>query len=167
MSIFPRFVFVLSRFRLFFSDGNSKSLKKTSHRKVFTKKSTTNPKSIFLVLLFGRFSVRGVQKHDKKYHQKKSDPIPFSYSNLPTHHGGHRFVFCRPLVHPRGCVAAAPASSKPKPIQPPQSPPRGAGKSKSTDPPVHLLNPRPTHPPVVFFKRPVLVRFEALLGNGS
>jgi hypothetical protein len=31
---------------------------------------------------------------------------------------------------------------------------RGAGKNKSTDPPplpVHLLNPRPTHPPADFF----------------
>jgi hypothetical protein len=28
---------------------------------------------------------------------------------------------------------------------------RGAGTKKSTDPPVHLLNPRPTHPPSDFF----------------
>jgi hypothetical protein len=48
--------------------------------------------------VFGRFSMRGVQKRDKKCHQKKSDPGPFSYSDPPTHHGGHRFCFfCRPL----------------------------------------------------------------------
>jgi hypothetical protein len=34
---------------------------------------------------------------------------------------------------------------------PPSSELRGAGKSKSTGPPVHLLNPRPTHPPSDFF----------------
>jgi hypothetical protein len=40
-------------------------------------------------------------------------------------------------------------------------PRRGAAKTKSTDPPVHLLNPRPTHPPSD------LVRFWAFLGKGS
>jgi hypothetical protein len=45
---------------------------------------------------------------------------------------------------------------------------RGAGKTKSTDPPVHLLNPRPTHPPSDFFLLAFfLVRFWAFLGKGS
>jgi hypothetical protein len=39
---------------------------------------------------------------------------------------------------------------------------RGAGKKKSTDPPVHLLNPRPTHPPPDFFSLAFL--FSAFLG---
>jgi hypothetical protein len=40
---------------------------------------------------------------------------------------------------------------------------------KSTDPPVHLLNPRPTHPPADFFCLDFrfLVRFWAFLGEGS
>jgi hypothetical protein len=46
---------------------------------------------------------------------------------------------------------------------------RGAGKNKSTDPPVHLLNLRPTHPPPDFFFswHFFLVRFWAFLGKGS
>jgi hypothetical protein len=45
---------------------------------------------------------------------------------------------------------------------------RGRQK-KSTDPPVHLLNPRPTHPPAdCFFSLTfVLVRFRAFFGKGS
>jgi hypothetical protein len=95
--------FVLSHFRVFFSDGSSKTLQKKSCRKVSTKNSTKNPKPtfsrFFFYHVFGRFSVRGVQKHDKKYRKKfKSDPSPFSYSDPPTHHGGHRFLFYwRPL----------------------------------------------------------------------
>jgi hypothetical protein len=45
--------------------------------------------------------MRRVQKHDiKKYRKNKSDPSPFSYSDSPTHHGGRRFFFCRPLAKP-------------------------------------------------------------------
>jgi hypothetical protein len=45
---------------------------------------------------------------------------------------------------------------------------RGASKKKSTDPPVHLLNLRPTHPPPDFFFLDFfLVRFWAFLGKGS
>jgi hypothetical protein len=72
-------------------------LQKKSCRKVFTKNSTKNPKPTFsrnlFYHVFGRFSVRGVQKHDKKYRKNKSDPSPFSYFDPPTHHGGHRFFF--------------------------------------------------------------------------
>jgi hypothetical protein len=65
--------FVLSRFRVFFSDGSSKTLQKTFYKKnraekFFTKNSTKNPKPTFSRILFyhvfGRFSMRGVQKHD-------------------------------------------------------------------------------------------------------
>jgi hypothetical protein len=45
---------------------------------------------------------------------------------------------------------------------------RGAGKKNRRTPPVHLLNPRPTHPPVEFiFLRFCSVRFWTLLGKGS
>jgi hypothetical protein len=40
---------------------------------------------------------------------------------------------------------------------------RGAGQKQSTDPPVHLLNPRPTHPPSDFFF-PWLFFFSTFLG---
>jgi hypothetical protein len=44
--------------------------------------------------IFGRFSMRGGQKHDKKNIEKnKSDPSPFSYSDPPTHHGGPPYLF--------------------------------------------------------------------------
>jgi hypothetical protein len=43
---------------------------------------------------------------------------------------------------------------------------RGAGKKKIDGPPVHFLNPRPTHPPSdFFFWTFFLVRFWAFLGN--
>jgi hypothetical protein len=46
-------------------------------------------------------------------------------------------------------------------------PPEGPPKKKSTDPPVHLLNLRPTHPPSDFFFLTFsLVRFWAFLGKG-
>jgi hypothetical protein len=98
--------FVLSRFRVFLSDGSSKTHKKTLYKKhrvekLFTKIRPKIQNRFFLDFfnhVFGRFSVRGVRKHDKKYQQNKSDPIPFSYSDPPTDHGGRRLFFCRPLV---------------------------------------------------------------------
>jgi hypothetical protein len=43
--------------------------------------------------------MRGVQKHDKRIPKNKSDPP------TPTHHGGPRFFFCRPLGRaPRSAV---------------------------------------------------------------
>jgi hypothetical protein len=75
-------------------------VQKKSCRKFFTKKSTKNPKPtlsrFFFYHVSGRFSMRGGQKHDKKYQKNKSDPSPFSYFDPPTHHGGHRFFFGRP-----------------------------------------------------------------------
>jgi hypothetical protein len=60
------------------SDGNSKTLQKTVYKKnrvekflkKIDKKSKTDFLSIFFRHVFGRFSVRGVQKHDKKSHKK-------------------------------------------------------------------------------------------------
>jgi hypothetical protein len=69
--------------------------------KSFYKKIDQKSKTDFFLDLFyhvfGRFSVRGVQKHDKKYRTNKSDPSPFLASDPPTHHGDHRFLFWRPL----------------------------------------------------------------------
>jgi hypothetical protein len=74
---------VLSRFQVLLSDGSSKHDKKRfvnkSCRRV-TKKSTKKQKiqnRFFLILfnrVFGRFSVRGVQKHDKKYRENLTNP---------------------------------------------------------------------------------------------
>jgi hypothetical protein len=84
---------------VFLSDGSSKIQQKTFHKKnrveKFYKKFDKNPKPIFRFFyhVFGRFSVRGVQKHHKKYQTNKSNPDPFLASDPPTHHGGHRFLF--------------------------------------------------------------------------
>jgi hypothetical protein len=64
--------FVLSRFRVFFSDGSSKTPQKTFYKKVvsksfyqkFDQKPKTDFFSIFFYHVFGRFSVKEVQKHD-------------------------------------------------------------------------------------------------------
>jgi hypothetical protein len=69
----------------------------------FDQKSKPDIFSIFVYHVFARVSVRGVQKHDKKYQKNKSDPIAFSYSEPPTQHGDHRlFVFAGPLHNPFG-----------------------------------------------------------------
>jgi hypothetical protein len=47
-----------------------KRFTKKSRRKVFTKKSRTDFFSVLFYHVFGRFSVRGVQKHDKKISEK-------------------------------------------------------------------------------------------------
>jgi hypothetical protein len=86
--------FVLSRFRVFLSDGSSKTPQKTFYKetvsKSFDKKSTKNPKPIFSVL-FRFFLGEGVQKHDKK-HRKSENRFytytgPFLASGPPTRHG--------------------------------------------------------------------------------
>jgi hypothetical protein len=84
MSIFPRFfgfiaVSGISQ-RWEFKNIAKNFLQKQSCRKVLQKnrpKITKNPKptfSRFFHHVFGRFSVRGVQKHHKKYRENKSDP---------------------------------------------------------------------------------------------
>jgi hypothetical protein len=83
-------------------------LQKKPCRKVFTQKkndqkSKTDFFSIFCYHVFGRFSVTGVQKHDKTNIEKKSDPILFSYSDPPTHHGGPRLLFFAGTLQGRAC----------------------------------------------------------------
>jgi hypothetical protein len=90
---------------VFLATGVQKHYKKRFTKKIvskgfykkFDQKSKTDFFSIFFNHVFGRFSMRGVQKHNKKKIEKKSDPSPYSYSDPPTHHGGHRFVFAGPL----------------------------------------------------------------------
>jgi hypothetical protein len=108
--------FVLSSFRVVSSDGSSKTLQKRFYKnnrveKFLQKVRPKIPNRLFLDFfshVFGRFSMRGVKKHDKKDRKNKSDPGPFSYSDPPTHHGGHRFFFWRPHGAPCPLAAAWP-----------------------------------------------------------
>jgi hypothetical protein len=68
----------------------------------------------YFYYVFGRFSMRGVQKHDKKNREKNPTLVLFWYSDPPTHHGGHRFIFAGPLPLP-----ACPPFSV---LRPPSSP---------------------------------------------
>jgi hypothetical protein len=115
MSGFPRLFLFYRVFGCFSAmrvqKHHKKRCAKTSCRKVLSKKSGKKIQSrffsIFLHHAFERFSVRGVQKHDfKKNTGKKSDPGPFLASDPPTHHGGHRFVFNRPLPAPWAAAGA-------------------------------------------------------------
>jgi hypothetical protein len=72
-------IFVLSRFRVFLSDVSSKTLQKTVCKKSVSKtfykkigggKSKTVFCSSCFNRIFGRFSGRGVNKHDKKSRKK-------------------------------------------------------------------------------------------------
>jgi hypothetical protein len=93
MSVFPRLFFCFkSRFRVFLRFSALKNttknvLQKKSCRKCFTKNSTKNPKPTFSRFIFyhvfGRFSMRGVQKHDKKYQQQKN--LTLVLFRTPTH----------------------------------------------------------------------------------
>jgi hypothetical protein len=87
---------------VFLSAGSSKTLQKTIDQKLvsklFTKKSTKKSQtdffSIFFYHVFGRFSVRGVQKHDKKISGKNlTSPGTFLASEEPTNHVGARHFF--------------------------------------------------------------------------
>jgi hypothetical protein len=82
-----------------------KRFTKKSCRKVFTKNSTKNPKptfsQFFCYPVFGRFSMRGVQKHDKKNIEKINPTIvPFRTLTHPPTTGVPDFFFCRPLAPP-------------------------------------------------------------------
>jgi hypothetical protein len=90
---------------------NKKRLTKKSSRKLFTKKSTKNPKpifsrfSFFFYHVFGRFSVRGVQKHDKKISKKNlTSPGTFLASEEPTNHVGVRHFFFECPLRPAGAT---------------------------------------------------------------
>jgi hypothetical protein len=89
--------FVLSRFRVFLSDGSSKTLQKTFCKKNRVEKflQKIRPKiqnRFFLDFFLSRFWAfldEGSSKTrlKKKYRKNKSDPSPFSYFDPPTHHG--------------------------------------------------------------------------------
>jgi hypothetical protein len=89
MSVFPRFCFVLSLFRVFLSDGSSCFAKKIASKifyKTFDQKSQTD-------FFSSRFWAI------KKYQKNKSDLGPFLASDPPTHppRGSPIFFFGGPL----------------------------------------------------------------------
>jgi hypothetical protein len=99
---FSSIFLVLSRFRVFFSEGSSKTLHfcKTIVPKSFYKKSGKIRNQFFLdffYFVFGGFLARGVRKHHKKMSEKMSGPVIVLASDLPTYHGGHRFFSGGPL----------------------------------------------------------------------
>jgi hypothetical protein len=102
--------FVLSHFRVFFSDGSSKTLPKTFCKKIvsekfykkFDQKSKTDFFSIFFYHVFGRFSVRGVQKHDKKNIEKINLTLVLFWPlTHPPTTGVTDFFYWRPLATPQ------------------------------------------------------------------
>jgi hypothetical protein len=92
-----------------------KIVSKSLYKKI-DKKSKTDFFSNFLYHVFGRFSVREVQKHDKKYWENKSDPIPFSYSDPPTQGVTEFFVLPAPWFS--ACVRLPPQTAKKQEIRP-------------------------------------------------
>jgi hypothetical protein len=76
----------------------AKKIVSKSFYKKFDQKSKTDFFSICFLSCFWAFLDEGSSKtRQTKYRKNKSDPSPFSYSDPPTHHGGHRFVFAGPL----------------------------------------------------------------------
>jgi hypothetical protein len=109
MSVSPRLFLFYSVFGCFLAMGVQKHNKKRFYKKnrvekLLKKNSTKNPKptfSRFVLSRFWAFLDEGSSKTrlKKKYRKNKSDPCPFSYSDPPTHHGGHRsFVLAGPLT---------------------------------------------------------------------
>jgi hypothetical protein len=98
---FSRFVF-LRRFWEFLGEGSLKTHTTNFVSKRFYKKIDKNPKlfffSMFVYHVFGRFLVRGFQKHHK------SDPGPFLASDPPAHppRGSPKFVLAGPLAPDHG-----------------------------------------------------------------
>jgi hypothetical protein len=106
MSVFPRLFMFYRVFGCFSAMGVQKHYKKRFTKKIVSKSfyKTFDQKSknrLFLVFCLSRFwaFLEGRSKTRLKKYRKKSDPSPFSYSDPPTHHGGHRFVFfAGPLI---------------------------------------------------------------------
>jgi hypothetical protein len=87
-------------------DESSKALQKMFYKKTVSKsfykkidkKIQNRLFSIIFYQVFGRFSVRGVQKHHKKSQKKLTSPGTFSAPEEPTNHVKARhFVFEGPL----------------------------------------------------------------------
>jgi hypothetical protein len=85
-----------------FKNTTKNVLQKKSCRKVFYQKIDQKSKTDFFSNLFnhvfGRFSMRGVQKHDKKISEKNLALVLFRTLTHPPTTGVPGFFFCRPLA---------------------------------------------------------------------
>jgi hypothetical protein len=94
------FVFVVSRFRVFLGNKSSK----TQQTVLQANRVETNYKQIdkktnvlrFVSSRFRAFLSEGSSKTPETNHTQESDSGPFLASGPPTHHGGHRILFCLP-----------------------------------------------------------------------
>jgi hypothetical protein len=93
---------VLLRFQVLLGDGSSKALPKTFYKKnrveKFLQKNRQKIQNRFFLdffyHVFGRFSVRGVEKHDKKISPKNlTNPGTVLASEEPTNHPKARHFF--------------------------------------------------------------------------
>jgi hypothetical protein len=100
--VFPQLFLLYRVFRCFLAMGVQKHYKKCftkkSCRKVFQKKRPKKSKTDFFSIcfyhVFGRFSVRGAQKHDKKTSKKNlTNPGTFLAPEEPTNHVKVRHFF--------------------------------------------------------------------------
>jgi hypothetical protein len=84
---------ISSRFRVFLSDRSSKKLQQIFYKtnrveKALQKNRQKIQNRLFIDFfshVFGRFSVRGVQKHYTRISKNESNPGPFLASDPPTH----------------------------------------------------------------------------------
>jgi hypothetical protein len=119
MSVFPR-LFCFIAFPGVSQRQESKLLQKTFYKKIVSKsfyktidKKIPNRFSLFFLitfLVFGRFSVRGVEKRIKKSPKKLTSPGTFLAPEEPTNHVGVRqFFFSAPCRHgqPKGWISTA------------------------------------------------------------
>jgi hypothetical protein len=92
MPVPPRFFWGHCEFK-----GTTKNVLQKNRAEKFLQKdrqkSKTDFLSIFVYHVFGRLSVRRVQKQQKNTEKNKSDPGVFMTSDPPTHHGGDRIFF--------------------------------------------------------------------------
>jgi hypothetical protein len=86
--------FVLSRFRVFLKTHTHKMFCILQKHRVQKLLQRNRPKTH---VFEGSSKTR-----QSKYRKNKSDPAPFSYSDPPTTHGGHRLFFLGPAHGPLG-----------------------------------------------------------------
>jgi hypothetical protein len=117
--------FVLSPFRVFFSDGSLKEIvSKSFLQKIRPKIQNAKPtfSRFFVYHVFGRFSMRGGQKHDKKIWKNLNlTPVGTlvlfrTLTHPPTTGVPGFFFFCRPLELNNRLDAAPSAYNNPQRI---------------------------------------------------
>ena len=130
ISVFPRFFLFYCDFRCCLVTGVKRHYRKRFAkklcRKVFQKIDQKIQNLFFLDFfnhVFGRFSVRGVQKHDKKNSKKNlTNPGTFLASEEPTNHvGARRFFLSAPCLVSPGLPGLKARGLIPETLEKPQS----------------------------------------------